>query len=114
MDTVEPVSTTTKSSLSSFADTSAKVALIVEFNVNRSSDFYWWAQGWDKVTDDIRLGSCEGGDASGQIHIKNQKFGNVERQSTIFTGSNFEAIVGMAYPALAERGVTPVFDEMIE
>jgi len=66
------------------------------------------------VTDDIRLGSCEGGDASGQIHIKNQKFGNVERQSTIFTGSNFEAIVGMAYPALAERGVTPVFDEMIE
>ena len=66
------------------------------------------------VPDDIRLGSCEGGDASGQIHIKNQKFGNVERQSTIFTGSNFEAIVGMAYPALAERGVTPVFDEMIE
>jgi hypothetical protein len=28
----------------------------------------------------------------------NQKFGNVEKQSTIFTGSNFEAIVGMAYP----------------
>lgn len=32
---------------------------------------------------------------------------------TIFTGKNFEAIVGMAYPALAEKGVTPVFDEMI-
>ena len=65
------------------------------------------------VTDDIRLGSCEGSKSSGQIHIKNQKFGNVERQHTIFTGSNFEAIVGLAYPALAERGVTPVFDEMI-
>ena len=37
----------------------------------------------------------------------------MEKQHTIFTGSNFEAIVGMAYPALAEKGVTPVFDEMI-
>lgn len=26
----------------------------------------------------------------------------------------FEAIVGMAYPALAESGVTPVFDNMME
>ena len=66
------------------------------------------------ITDDIRLGSCEGAKSSGQIHIKNQKFGNVEKQHTIFTGSNFEAIVGLAYPALAERGVTPVFDEMIQ
>lgn len=65
------------------------------------------------VTDDVRLGSCDGTKSSGQIHIKNQKFGNVEQQHTIFTGSNFEAIVGMAYPALAEHGVTPVFDEMI-
>ena len=30
--------------------------------------------------DDIRLGSCENKDkSSGQIHIKNQKFGNVEK-----------------------------------
>ena len=65
------------------------------------------------ITDDIRLGSCDGTKSSGQIHIKNQKFGNVEKQHTIFTGSNFEAIVGLAYPALAERGVTPIFDEMI-
>lgn len=63
-------------------------------------------------TDDLRVGSCDG-KSSGQIHIKNQKFGNVEAQKTIFTGSNFEAIVGMAYPALAEKNVTPVFDEMI-
>lgn len=65
------------------------------------------------VNDDVRLGSCDGSKSSGQIHIKNQKFGNVEKQHTIFTGTNFEAIVGMAYPALAEKGVTPVFDEMI-
>jgi len=65
------------------------------------------------MTDDMRVGSCDGS-STGQIHIKNQKFGNVEKQSTIFTGKNFEAIVGMAYPALAEKGVTPVFDEMIE
>ena len=66
------------------------------------------------ITDDIRLGSCEGSKSSGQILIKNQKFGNVEKQHTIFTGSNFEAIVGLAYPSLAERGVTPVFDEMMQ
>jgi len=64
------------------------------------------------VTDDMRVGSCDE-KSSGQIHIKNQKFGNVEMQKTIFTGSNFEAIVGLAYPALAEKGVVPVFDEMI-
>ena len=39
-DKVEPVSTTTKSSHFTFVDISAKVALIVEFIVNRSSDFY--------------------------------------------------------------------------
>lgn len=50
------------------------------------------------VTDDIRLGTCDGEKSTGQIHIKGQKFGNVEKQSTIFTGSNFEAIVGLAYP----------------
>lgn len=64
------------------------------------------------VTDDLRIGTCDD-KSGGQIHIKNQKFGDVEEQKTIFTGSNFEAIVGMAYPALAEKGVTPVFDEMI-
>ena len=38
-DKVESESTTTKSSLFSFVDTSEKVALIVEFVVNRSKDF---------------------------------------------------------------------------
>jgi len=66
------------------------------------------------VEDEVRVGSCDGAASSGQIQIKNQKFGNVERQKTIFTGSNFEAIVGMGYPSLAEPGVKPVFDEMID
>ena len=64
--------------------------------------------------DDFRIGGCQYCQSTSQILIKNQKFGNVEKQHTIFTGSNFEAIVGLAYPALAERGVTPVFDEMIQ
>lgn len=38
------------------------------------------------------------------------KFGNVEQQKTIFGA--FDAIVGMAYPQFAEKGVTPLFDEM--
>ena len=65
------------------------------------------------MTDDLRVGTCDA-KSTGQIHTNNQKFGNVEKQSTIFTGSNFEAIIGMAYPALAEKGVKPVFDEMID
>lgn len=63
------------------------------------------------MTDDIRLGSCDS--KHGSIHIKNQKFGDVEHQETIFTGSNFEAIVGLAYPSLAEPGVVPLFDNMM-
>ena len=47
------------------------------------------------------------------MHIQHQKFGNVLKQKTIFNGDNFEAIVGMAYPALAEKDVTPIFDEMM-
>ena len=66
------------------------------------------------MKDDIRLGTCDGTKSNGQILIRGQKFGDVEKQKTIFTGSNFEAIVGMAYPALAEKGVKPVFDEMME
>ena len=30
------------------------------------------------MTDDVRIGTCDG-TSSGQIHIKNQKFGNVEK-----------------------------------
>ena len=65
------------------------------------------------MTDDVRLGTCDG-KSSGQIHIVGQQFGNVEKQKTIFTGNNFEAIIGIAYPALAKAGVQPVFDTMME
>ena len=64
------------------------------------------------MTDDIRLGSCDS--KHGSIHISQMKFGDVEKQKTIFTGTNFEAIVGLAYPALAEPGVVPLFDSMMK
>jgi len=57
--------------------------------------------------DDLTIGVGEHA-----IKIKNQKFGNVEEQAGIFNGG-FEAIIGMAYPELAEQGVTPVFDNMM-
>ena len=58
-------------------------------------------------SDDLTIGEGEKA-----IKIKAQKFGNVEKQNGIFNGG-FEAIIGMAYPALAEEGVTPVFDNMM-
>lgn len=61
----------------------------------------------------MTLGQCSSGKGNNKIEIKNQKFGSVDKQETIFTGANFEAIVGLAYPELAEKGVTPVFDEMM-
>ena len=64
------------------------------------------------VIDDIRLGGCDAA-SGGLIHIKDQKFGNTKEAATIFNGKNFEAIVGMAYPELAEPGVTPLFDNMM-
>jgi hypothetical protein len=31
------------------------------------------------MTDDVRVGTCDASSSSGQIHIKDQKFGNVEK-----------------------------------
>ena len=58
-------------------------------------------------TDDLTFGTDDS-----KIVIKKQKFGNVEEEKDIFNG-DFEAIIGLAYPALAEPGVTPVFDNMM-
>jgi saccharopepsin len=58
-------------------------------------------------TDDLTFG-----EGANKIVIKNQKFGNVEEEKDIFNG-DFEAIIGLAYPALAEPGVVPVFDQMM-
>ena len=63
--------------------------------------------------DDFRIGGCEFCQSSSQILIKNQKFGNVEKEDSIFR-ENFDAIVGLAYPNFAEKGIKPVFDNMIQ
>jgi hypothetical protein len=62
--------------------------------------------------DDFRIGGCEFCQSTSQILIHNQKFGNVEKEDSIFR-ENFDAIVGLAYPNFAERGINPVFDNMI-
>ena len=49
----------------------------------------------------------------GKILIENQMFGNADREHNIFN-FKFQAIVGLAYPELAEEGVTPVFDNMMD
>ena len=45
--------------------------------------------------------------------IKNQIFGNADQEHNIFN-FKFQAIVGLAYPELAEEGVPPVFDNMMD
>lgn len=62
--------------------------------------------------DDFRVGGCEFCQSSSQLLIKGQKFGNVEKEDSIFR-ENFDAIVGLAYPNFAEKGIAPVFDNMI-
>ena len=62
----------------------------------------------------MTIGNCNADKKNNKIEIKNQKFGSIDKQETIFTGNNFEAIIGLAYPELAEKGVTPVFDEMMK
>jgi len=58
-------------------------------------------------TDNLQFGETDS-----KVVIIDQKFGNVEQEKDIFNG-DFEAIIGLAYPALAEPGVAPVFDNMI-
>ena len=48
----------------------------------------------------------------GDLTIKNQKFGSVEKQETIFH-EGFEAIIGMGYPEHAEDGVASVFEQIV-
>jgi len=62
--------------------------------------------------DDFRIGGCDYCQSTSQILIHKQKFGNVEKEDSIFR-ENFDAIVGLAYPNFAEKGITPVFDNMI-
>lgn len=39
-------------------------------------------------TDDLRIGTLDD-KSSTQIHIKNQKFGSIEKQTKIFKGASF-------------------------
>jgi hypothetical protein len=40
-------------------------------------------------------------------------FGNVEKEVTIFSENSFEGIVGMAYPCVASKNYSGLFDNMI-
>ena len=53
------------------------------------------------------------GDPLNGIRVQNHHLGNVEIQENIFVG-DFEAIVGLAYPALGEKGVEPLFDSIMK
>jgi pepsin A len=60
--------------------------------------------------DDIRVG---GGNITHELlHIKDQSFGIVTKES-IFDDS-FDAICGLAYPAMGEGIGTPLFDSMMD
>ena len=55
------------------------------------------------------LGDVE--DPENQLKINMFQFGYVTKQ-TVFTGG-FDAIIGLAYPAMAEPGVEPFFDAIM-
>ena len=46
--------------------------------------------------------------------VKNQVFGEaIDQPGKTFVDARFDGIMGMAWPAIAEDGVTPVFQNMI-
>ncbi|XP_053461253.1 cathepsin E [Nycticebus coucang] len=50
----------------------------------------------------------------GGLTVANQQLGEVlEEPDMVFDHVEFDGIMGLAYPSLAEKGVTPVFDNMI-
>lgn len=68
------------------------------------------------LVDEIRIGNdCQkkDTDSSSLIDIKQQKIG-VARDIKGFGGVQFNAIIGMAYPSLAQQGVTTVFDNIMK
>ena len=66
------------------------------------------------VYDDVRIGLKDENstDSPHSIHIKNYKFGVVDKQSGIFDKFDIDAIVGMGYQALAADNVTPILDSI--
>lgn len=57
--------------------------------------------------DQALLGNPNSGNT---LKIEHYEFGLVEEQEVF---SNFDAIVGLAYPTMAERNVTPFFDVLM-
>lgn len=48
------------------------------------------------------------------IKVKNQIFGEaIDQPGETFVDAKFDGILGMAWPDIAEDGVTPVFQSMI-
>lgn len=67
------------------------------------------------VKDDIRLGvGSENNKHNQSIFIKDYKFAIMDRQQTILDLYNVDAIVGMSYNLLAEKGIVPLVDAMIQ
>ena len=38
----------------------------------------------------------------------------MDEEGPVFLGDKFQGILGLAYPAMAAYGFTPIFDNMIE
>lgn len=49
---------------------------------------------------------------SGKIHVNKQVFGRVQIESVF--SSEFDAIIGLAYPQMAEEASVPLMDQMIK
>ena len=52
-------------------------------------------------------------DIDNQLVVPEWTFGMVVDQNHVFNGK-FDALIGMAYPQFAERGVTPLFDGLMQ
>jgi len=57
------------------------------------------------VTDHIKIGN---------LTVQNYKFGIIESQQAMLDFFQFDAIVGMSYKLMAQAGVTPFFDALMQ
>ena len=62
------------------------------------------------VNDNVLMGSPH--DEKNQLVVPDWTFGMVVDHS-VFNGK-FDALIGMAYPQFAEKGVTPLFDGLMQ